>query len=301
MSPHSIQHKVISVVISTVAVYFGFQTLDLISGIYQMHIFFIVAWVVFAFHIFWLTFMFDLHLKSSGHLTHAKQNFSGVSALWQAFKSRVRHLYHWHYLRHYLNYLILPVIIYWSVVILIYLNPFFELFKDGLIVVNTIVLAMIYWHMKEVFSHNMEVHKTGLKILFLGKLFAAYLMYTALIAVGWYFGLSLSALLPATFILTFLLIYQALLQSKLLELHIYPAIIMMSTLITLCWVLVFQNWNVNYYTAGLMIIVIYNTCWGIMHRFLDRTLTWKITWEYIFMLIVLVSFILGTHDFHGRI
>lgn len=262
MDAHSFQHKMISVVISTAAVYFGFQALDLISGIYQIHIYFTVSWFVFAFHVLWLAFIFDLHLKSAGHLIHAREHFAGVLVFWHAFKSRVRHLYHWHYLRHFLNYVILPALIYWSVVILMYLNPFFDLFKDGLIVVSTIAMSIIYWHLKEVFSHNMEVHKTGLKVLFLAKLFAAYLVYTASVALGWYFAISLSILLPAVFIFTFLLVYQALLQSRLLKMDVYPAILMMATLMTLVFVAVFQNWNINYYTAGLLIVVIYTTCWG---------------------------------------
>lgn len=298
---HSFKHKIASVIISTVCVYFGFQALDLILGIYQVQTYFTVSWYVFAFHIFWLTFIFDLHLKRSGHLAYARVNFKGVRIVWEALKNRVRHLYHWSYIRHYLNYLILPSILYWSVIILMYVNPFHELFKDGLIIVSTAAMAVTYWYLKEAFSHHMELHHSGLKILALVKVLTAYLAYTALIAVGWYYDLDLSVLLPVVFILSFLLLYQALYQHRLLRADVYPAMLMFATLMTLVFAAVFQKWNVNYYTAGLMIGVIYNGAWNVLHRYLDRTLTRKILWEYAFMLIVLVSLILATHDFQGRI
>jgi hypothetical protein len=298
---HSLQHKVVSVIIATVCVYFGFQALDLILGIYQVETYFTVAWYVFAFHVFWLTFIFDLHLKRSGHLAHARVHFKGARILWEALKNRVRHLYHWNYLRHYLNYLILPAVLYWSVIVLMYLNPFHELFKDALIVASTAATAVAYWYLKEAFSHHMELHHSGLKVLSLVKIFTAYLSYTSLIALGWYFGLSLSVMLPVVFIISFLLLYQALFQHRLLRWDVYPAMLMFATLMSLVFAAVFQSWNVNYYTAGLMVGVVYNGAWSILHRYLDRTLNWKILWEYAFMLVVLVSLILATHDFQGRI
>lgn len=298
---HSLKHKITAVIIATVCVYFGFQALDLILGIYQVAAYFTVSWYVFAFHVFWLTFIFDLHLKRSGHLAHARVHFKGARMVWEAFKNRTRHLYHWNYLRHYLNYLILPSILYWSVIILMYLNPFHELFKDALIIISTATIAVIYWHLKEAFSHHMELHRTGLKILGLAKIFTAYLFYTALIASGWYYGLDLSVLLPIVFILSFLLLYQALYQHRLLRWDVYPAILIFAMFMALVFASVFQNWNVNYYTAGLMVGVVYNGAWSVLHRYLDRTLTWKILWEYVFMLIVLISLILATHDFQGRI
>jgi hypothetical protein len=297
---NSFKHKIASVIISTVCLYFGFQALDLILGIYQIQTYFFVSWYVFAFHVFWLTFIFDLHLKRAGHMAHARVHFKGTRIVWEALKNRVRHLYHWNYLRHYLNYLILPSVLYWSVIVLMYLNPFQELFKDVLIIISTASMAVVYWYLKEVFSHHMELHQTGLKVLALVKVFTAYLAYTALIAVGWYYGLSLAVLLPVVFMITFLLVYQALFQHRLLQ-DVYPAMLMFATLMALFFAAVFQNWNVNYYTAGLMVGVVYSGCWSILHRYLDRTLTWKILWEYAFMLLLLISLILATHDFQGRI
>jgi hypothetical protein len=224
-----------------------------------------------------------------------------VDALWHALKTRTHHLYHWRYVRHYMNYLILPTVLYWSVVILIYLNPFHELFKDGLIIASTIGLGLTYWHLKEVFSMKMEVAHLGLRVLALVKLGAAYLAFTALMALGWYYGLNLFLVMGCVFLVVFLLLYQGLFQHRLMRLEVYPLVLMFSILVTLVFAVVFQKWNVNYYTAGVLVAVVYNTVWGLLHRYLDRSLTRKLMWEYIFMLIVLVSLVLATHDFQGRI
>jgi hypothetical protein len=301
MTYQSYKHKVLSVGIATVAAYFGFQALDLISGIYQVHEYFAVAWYVALFHALWLAFIFDLHLKTGGHLANARQLHTGLAVFWHALANRAHHLYHWSYVRHYLNYLIMPTVMYWSVVILIYLNPFHELFKDGLIVASTLAMGLAYWHLKEAFSTKFEHTHLGLRALALVKLFAAYLAYTALMALGWYFGLNLFLVLGVVLLITFLLLYQGLFQHKLMRLEVYPLLVMFSLLIMLVFAVVFLKWNVNYYTAGVMVAVVYNTVWGLLHRYLDRTLTRKLLWEYVFMLIVLISLVLATHDFQGRI
>lgn len=298
---YTFKHKILSVIVATVAAYFGFQSLDLVLSLYQIQTYFSMAWYVYAFHIIWLSFIFDLHLKQGGHMALARSSHQGAMVLWVALKSRAKHFYHWTYIRHYLNYLILPSVLFWSVIILMYLNPFFELFKDGLIIVTTAALSVTYWYFKEAISHHMELHKTGLKILSLVKVYAAYLTYSALIALGWYFGLSLSILIPIVFVITFLLIYQNLFQHRLMRVDLYPGILMFATLVSLVFVLIFQTWNVNYYTAGLFVAVVYTTCWSVIHKYFERELSWKLFWEHTFMLIVLMSVILATHDFQGRI
>jgi hypothetical protein len=297
----SYKHKITSVIIATVATYFGFQSLELILGIYQVETYFVVAWYVYAFHVFWLVFIFDLHFKTHGHFERARMRFQGLAVFWDAFKSRTRHLYHWIYIRKYLNYLLLPTIFYWSVILLMYLNPFHELFKDGLIIASTAALAVTYWYFKEAFSRHMEVHEAGLKVLNLVKLLAAYLVFASLFAVGWYYGVSRSSMMAAAFVLTFLLAYQALYQHRLLTSHVYPAMLMLGSITALSFGVVYLNWGYNYYTAALIVSVAYNLCWGVLHRYLDRTLTRKLLWEYVFMFVVVVSFILATHDFKGRI
>lgn len=295
------KHKIISVTLVTLATYFGFQSLDLVSGLYQIEVYFLIAWYFAIFHTFWILFIFDLHLRQRGQWAVARSKYPAAKAFFHALRLRTRHLYHWLYLKKYLTYMIMPTIFYWSVVVLIYLNPFHELFKDGLIIISTASMSLTYWHFKEAFSRNMELHDLGLKILNIVKLLAAYLMFTALMAFGWYYGLGLGLLMPAVFVLTFLLVYQALYQHRLMRAGTYPGMLMLSTLITLVFAVVFLKWNTNYYSAGLVVAAAYVLSWTVMHKFFERTLNRRLLWEYVFMFVVMISLILSTHDFQGRI
>ncbi len=288
---NTFKHKITSVIIATAAAYFGFQALDLSLGLYQIPTYFSLAWFVFAFHIFWLAFLFDLHYKSSG---------KGLG-FWKALDNRVRHFYHWAYVRRYLNYLLLPTVIYWSVIVLMYLNPFHELFKDGLIIITTAALGVAYWYLKEAFSRHMELHHTGLKVLAIVKLYGAFLAFTALMALGWYYGLGTVAITLSAMFVAFILCYQALFQHRLMDVKAIPLMLVMSLLVGTCFAIVYKHWNVNYYTAGLMVVVVYNAGWGMIHRYKDKTLTNQLLVEYVFMLVVLVSVVLATQDFNGKI
>ncbi len=296
------KHKITSVIISTAATYFGFQALDLALDIYQVHTYFILSWYVFAFHVFWLVFVFDLHYKTAGNLAHARVDFAGARVFIEAFKARVRHLYRWDYAGKYLNYLILPAVMYWSVVVLMFLNPFHELFKDGLIIVSTAAMSVAYWYFKDSFSKHMEIVQTGLKVLGLVKLFAAYLAFSAITAVGWYYGWSVVWVMPLVLLATWLLVYQATYQHRYyLQSGIGGYVALIAVLVTLVFSVVYLKWNQNYYSAGLISAVVYTACWEIFHKHLDKALTRRMFWEYVLMLVVLISFILSTHDFQGRI
>jgi hypothetical protein len=245
--------------------------------------------------------VFDLHFKRARNVHHGLWALFKAPVIWEALKDRARHLYHWSYVRHYLNYLIVPSVLYWSVVVMLFINPFAELFKDGLIIVSTVALSVIYWHLKEVFSHERELHYLGLRALSLVKIFTALLAYTALTAVGWYFGIALNFIAPVVYIATVLLVYQSLLQHKLLVSRSFVLIAVMGLIITMAFAVVFQFWSVNYYTAGLMIAVVYTCCWSLLRHYLEKTLSLALAWEYVFMFVVLLSIILATHDFQGRI
>jgi hypothetical protein len=295
------KHKTLAVVLAVAATYFGFQGLDLASGLYQMEIFFSLAWYLYAFHLVWLVFMFDLHFKRARNSHHSLMEMLNAPAVWVALKDRARHLYHWSYIRRYLNYLILPSVMYWSVVVLIYLNPFHELFKDGLIILTSASLAVVFWHLKEVFNHEVELRHMSLRLLSLIKLFAALLAFTATFAAGWYFGIHLAIMTLAASVAAVLLAYQSLFQHKLVSSRVWLPLIALGVVVACAYSMVFVNWNVNYYTAGLMVAVVYSCAWALLHHYLDRTLTRVILWEYVFTMIVLASIILATHDFQGRI
>src|SRR6185503_2499821 len=118
------KQKFLSTLIVTFGAFLGFEALSYIIGIYQLRGSLYVAFYVYAFHIFWLTFVFDLHLKKRGVLANARLNHKGIKMVWMACQDRIEHLRRWDYLRHYQNYLVLPGLLYWGTVILLFLNPF---------------------------------------------------------------------------------------------------------------------------------------------------------------------------------
>lgn len=302
MTLQSYKHKIIYVVLTTVAAYFSFQSLDLILDLYQVDTYMTVAWYVFVFHILWLAFVFDLHLKTKGHIQAARLlGKQGLAMFLSALAFRIKHFWHWDYLKHYLSYLIIPTLLYWGVIILMYLNPFHPNFKDGLIIITTAALSVTYWYLNETFSRNMELHQTGLKVLLVVKIFAAYLTFTSVLALGVYYGLDKVSVYALAFIGTALLVYQALFQHRLMTKKGWIGIVGLSIIMSVIVGAVNAKWGVNYFTGGLVVTAIYNTLWGIMHKYLDRTLSKQVLWEYSFMLLVLLSLIISTHKFPGKI
>ncbi len=295
------KNKIISVIIVTVGAFLGFQALSYIIGIYQLDDSLYVALYVYAFHIFWLTFVFDLHLKKRGVLANARLNHQGIKMFWMAFHERIEHLKRWDYFRHYQNYLVLPGLIYWGTTTLLFLNPFNTAFKQLLSIASTIALSVAYWYMKEHVSRQLEHKDHWLRWLSLVKLYTAFIIFSSTVGVTFYYGFSASFLLLAVLALTFLLVYQALFQHRMLNLSVFLWIIVIALSMGVISLWVFQNWGSEYLTAGLVMLAVYNTLWGILHHKLENTLTKKMAFEYIAMMVLVVSIVFASHNFNQRI
>lgn len=295
------KQKILSTGIASIGVFLGFEALSFSVGIYQLKPALALSFYVYAFLIFWMTFLFDLHLKKRGVLATAKLNHKGLKMLWEAFKARVDHVRQWKYIRHYQNYLVLPAIIYWSTFILLFLNPFRSILKQLIVVSSSLAMAVTYWFMKEHISKQLEAHDSWIKILSLVKLFAAFLIYSSLIGVTFLYGYGLGFLLAGCFTVTFLLIYQALFQHNLLNFEILVWIVIISFAQALVALWVYTHWNSEYFTAGLVMLAFYNFFWGLLHHYLDKTLSKKVVWEYLLMMFLVVSFVLASHNFNQKV
>ncbi|MBX4187432.1 MAG: hypothetical protein KW802_04265, partial [Candidatus Doudnabacteria bacterium] len=91
------KNKILSVLIVTIGAFLGFEALSYVIGMYQLQSSVYVALYVYAFHIFWLTLLFDLHLKKRGVLANARLNHQGLRMVWMAFLDRIEHLRNWGY------------------------------------------------------------------------------------------------------------------------------------------------------------------------------------------------------------
>lgn len=294
-------HKYLSTLIISAGTLLGFEALSYIVGIYQLSTALRVSIYVYALHIFWLTFLFDLHLKKRSVLAEARLNNKGAKMLLAAFRQRIRHLHQWEYFRHYQNYLVLPGLLYWSAVILIFLNPFNSVLKQLIVLSTSFALSVAYWFLKEHVSRRLEALDHWIMVLSLVKLFAAFLVYSAVIGVTFHYGYGVDFLLPAVITITFLLIYQALFQHELLNFQIFSWIVIISLAMGIVSLWVYNYWNTQYFTAGLVMLGVYNTLWGILHHRLDRTLSNKVIFEYLLMMALILSLLLATHNFNQKV
>ncbi len=295
------KNKILSTLIVTIGAFLGFQAISMAIGIYQLQIGLNLSLIIYLFHIFWLTLIFDLHLKKRGVLANARLNHNGVRMFWIAFKDRVEHLRSWEYFRHYQNYLVLPGIMYWGTVILLMLSPFDSFLKQAVIFCSTLALSVAYWYMKEHVSKRLEHEDHWIRILSLVKLYGAFIIFSSTVGVTFYFGFNASFLFFAILTLTFLLIYQALFQHRLLNFSVFMWTLCLAMVMGLVSLWVYTNWNTEYFTAGLVMLAVYNALWGILHHHLDHNLTKKIALEYLAMMIFIVTLVFASHNFNQQI
>jgi hypothetical protein len=295
------KNKILSNLIVTIGALLGFEALAFSMNLYQVHIYIFISFVIYFFHVFWLTFLFDLHLKKRGVLANARLNHKGLKMVWEALKDRLSHVKKWHYWQHYQNYLILPGTIYWSVVILMFLSPFKEPLKQLIILTATLSLSIVYWFMREHISRKLEVRERWISVLALAKLFAAFLIYSAILGMAWYYGFDWTMIFLSVFAMTFLLIYQALFQHGLFKFQVALGVFIISFLVSVVALWVYKFWNMDYFTGGLVMLAFYNAFWGMIHHFLEKSLTKKVFWEYFFMLILVISILLASHNFGQRV
>lgn len=295
------KQKFLSTLIVSIGAFLGFEALSLTAGLYQVKNYVVLSIYIYLFHVFWLTFIFDLHFKKVSIIGAYLSGELESHLVWQAIKDRVSQMLMWSNFRHYQNYLVLPGIIYWTTVCLLFLNPFKELIKQVIVIGSSLAMVVAYWYFKDFFSKKLEVHEVGLHILSLVKLYAAFLVSASSLGISWYFGMGPEFLVMAVFALTFFLLYQALFHHKLLNFQVYLSLVIISSLVAVVAYLVFIYWGSGYLTGALVVLAVYNVCWGVLHHYLDNNLTKKIAIEYVLMTMVVLSLLLGGHDFMPRI
>ncbi len=295
------KQKFLSTLIVSIGAFLGFEALAITVGLYQIKTYASLSVYIYLFHFIWLTFIFDLHLKKRSVIGAYLSGELAGNLIWQALKERVGHMTDWQYFRHYQNFLVLPAIIYWTSVCLIFLNPFRQDVKQLIVVSSSIAMAVVYWYFKDFFSKRLEAHELGLRILGLAKLFAAFFAFAAALGMTWYFGLGSEFLILAVFSLTFFLLYQALFQHKLLNFDVYIWLVVIASGVSAAAYLVYIYWGASYLTGALVVLAVYNLAWGVLHHYLDKNLTKKIAIEYVLMTMVVLSLLLGSHNFTSRI
>jgi hypothetical protein len=293
------QHKILSSLIVTTITFLGFESLSVIIGLNQVSAFTTTAIYLFLFHIFWIAFVFDLHLKRLSPASFTSARFGALVR--QALLARFEHFFNWKYFRHFINYFILPSILFWATTVLLFLNPFANQLKQALVIISTFAFAVAYWHMKEHASAKFEAHKSWLPVLATIKLFVAYIAFSAVIGFSWYFDLGREMVFYYVLAVSFFLIHQALFSYNYNKPKLVFFTIAASALIAWVGLWVYGNWTYQYFTGGLVLLALYNTIWGFIHHSLDKTFTTKIALEYLILGLLVVSIIFATHNFGTQI
>ena len=286
--------KIIFAVVCAAVVVGGFQALIYILNLYQIGIFIITADVIYLFLAFNIIFLYDLHFK-----THPGKELS----LKPALVARTEHFWSLRYIGRYFNYLLLPTLIFWSTVIVLYLNFGHVKIQQSIALFSSIALVAAYWYIKEIFSRRAEivdieifVRMTVIKIYSAGLAYAAAmaLMRSSYCLSSYYYA-------GVVFAITFSLIFQALFQHRLNSNKNLLITAGISLLQAVAGFFVYRFWGLNFYTAAILLVIIYNLMWGVFHYYLDGALTKKAFLEILIISLLTAAMIFGATNFRARI
>lgn len=289
-------HKLIIVAVAAIISFAGFQAASLALESNEPGSFILISALVYIFLVFWQSFIFDLHLK------HAYTWSGWEKSLWRALQERFAYMFEKQHFLHYQNYLILPTVIYWSAVALLFLNPFETLLKQIFASTSALGLAVTFWYLKTVFYDHKDARLNVRQLIFVDKLLASYLAFAAVFGLARYFGFDVLGFAMAIFGVSYILIHQAFFQHHYIG-HKTVEIILLAGLVTAESAgVIFAIWNVNFYSGALVISAVYNTIWGIIqHKYIDRNLTREIVYEYLAVLFVILVIVFSTTNFSQRI
>lgn len=290
------KQKFIVVAVAALVSFLGLEAASHALDLYQIAFFLRICFYVYVFLIFWQILVFDLHLKKPRTGTDLTRTVA------EGLKERFEYLKHRHHWLQFQNYLLLPGITYWTAVVMLYLNPFDSVIKQAFIAISTIFLAVDFWYLKTVFLAHKDAKVHHRQLIFLSKLWASYLAFAAAFGITRYFGYGANWFFLAVFVLTFLLLYQALFQHHETGFETLKFLSATSLILGVSAFFLYYFWNVNYFSGALVLTAVYNTIWGIIHhKWIDKNLTRKMVYEYLAVLFVILVIVFSSTNFAERI
>ncbi len=289
---NSVWHRVVSVLAITIMSFTGLEALAYITNLYQPRIFSYLSVYVYLFLVMWLMYVFDTHFKRENYL---------LSFL-RSLLHRIKHFLTWEHFRHFQNFLILPGIIYWGSVVLIGINLGHFVLQQFIVFASTAALVISMTLFKEVFRKGLgEVRHHHFVILGYIKIYAAWLIYSAILGITWYYCLPPDLFYLGIFVVTFMLFYQALFQIAAITLRSLLLVFCVSFLIAIVAYFVFWSWNVNYFSAGFLLAASYNFLWTLGLNGIKKTLTKDIFFEQLIFFVLVLVMVLSVTNFRAQI
>jgi hypothetical protein len=274
--------KLICTTLVFLATAFSFWGLLQIVNADQIAIYLRTAFYFWLFIWVFITFLFDLHFKDP--------------------LDRFRHFLTWKSYSRAAHYLLIPSFIFWSSAVIFYLELAHYRTQDVVAIISLLALTVDFYYIKEVFSRKKELVDADIfaaasviKIYSMALAFAAAmgLMRSYCLPASWFFAAILA--------LSFLHIYLALYQHRLVEFKHVMAALLISALLGLAGYFIYVLWNYNYFTASIFFAAIYNLFWGTYHYHLDRSLTKKAFFEILIVCLLIAYMVLSVTNFRGQI
>lgn len=285
--------RAISVAAISIISVVGLEALVYINNLYQTQIYIMAAVYIYLIMLIWMYFLFDLHFKEKQVTPHN---------LFRAIAHRFKYFASWEHFRYFQNHLILPGILYWGSIILIAINFGHYRLQHFIAIATSFSLVIAYGLFKEVFHNRLlPIRNNHFVILSYVKVYASWLAYAGALGIVWYYCFPEHVFYGFVFLVTAMLLYQALFQLSEYKAKHISSVLAVSAIMSLLSYYVFQNWNVNYFSAGLFMTAVYNFLWNMLHHSIRKTLTAQILLEQVAILILLVIMVFGVTNFNAKI
>lgn len=194
--------------------------------------------------------------------------------------------------------LILPTMLLWGSILN---NHFFfqdlSLKQDQIVILKQIVIfvsAILFYILIFKLDYNIQ----SLSILYqnvinIANFFTIFLWYSLIFYFYLYFGWPKWAVILSVFIISFLIIYQALLKKNIPSVVSWVYILMTVLILSeISWVVSF--WPVGYLIGGMVILTCFYVVWGLIQDHIDNKLELKIILEYLAIAFIILAIVLGT-------
>ncbi len=302
--------KVISLILISIVAFGGFEALVYILKLNQLGIYIQTAFWIYAYLVIKMVLLFDLHFKNPGswkqakakheHVTHFAMRW--VKVLASAMEHRLAHFLHWPFFRHSLHGIFVPGVIFWSTITLFFINFSHSLIKQVYVLLSGIGLVLSFWYIKEIFYRRKEkVDGDVFVVLTLVKLYSLSIAFAASLALVRRFELGDGYFILSTFCLTFLFIYHAIFQHKLVTFKNVIGALGIAIAMAFVAQLIIMGWGNNYFTATVFMVAIYNVLWGTFHYYLDKTLTLRLFLELLIIGALIAAMMFSVTNFKARI
>jgi len=298
------KEKIILSVLSAIVILGGFEVLIYILNLNEPRIFIAIAWALYAYLVFKIAFFYDLHFKPlpPGKKSAIREIEMVVSEYESVFLMRIKHLWDLKQVGKLFNYLLIPTLIFWSVVISLYVNFGQVRIQQSIALLSGFALISAYWYIREIFSSHLETVNNNIFIrMSVIKIYTAALTFGAIMAIMRSYCLPPWMYAALIFSVTFSLIFQALFQHRLNS----PRNLLLNAVISLVQAaagyFVYTYWGLNYYTGAIVLTILYNLMWGTFHYHLDHALTKKAFLEILIFSLLLAFMIFGSTNFKSKI